>query len=159
MDGLSATRAAEIIMYFNILVALDGSESSQRALEEALRIAATPDTRVRVVHVTDAAALASYPVQYRTQVREAARRVLDAAQDRLRAAGIECDSELEETRTPEDTVADTLQRCAEKMHADLVVMGTRGRGGLPRLVLGSVAEAFLRQSTCAVLLTRAAPHA
>jgi nucleotide-binding universal stress UspA family protein len=155
--AVQASRApAEIIMYRQILVALDGSDSSQRALDEVLRMGAAPDARVRVVHVTDSAALSAYPVHYRAEVREAARRVLDAAQVRLRAAGIDCDSELEETRTPEDSVADTLQRCAQRMDADLVVMGTRGRAGLPRLVLGSVAEAFLRQSTCAVLLTRCA---
>ncbi|SAK63972.1 universal stress protein [Caballeronia catudaia] len=143
-------------MYRHILVALDGSESSQRALEEVLCLGASPGTRVRLVHVLEASALASYPVNYRSQVRDAARRVLDAAQERLRAAGIECESELDETRTPDDSIADALQRSAQRMDADLVVMGTRGRGGLPRLVLGSVAEAFLRHSTCAVLLTRSA---
>lgn len=143
-------------MYRNILVALDGSESSQRALDEVLRIGASPGTCVRLVHVSDTSALASYPVHYRRQVQAAARRVLNAAQERLREAGIACDSKLEETRTPDDSIALTLQRCAEHMHADLVVMGTHGRGGLTRLVLGSVAEAFLRRSTCAVLLMRSA---
>lgn len=143
-------------MYRNILIALDGSESSQRALEEVLSMGALPGARVRVVHVTDAAALSSYPVHYRSQVLGAARRVLAVAQERLRAAGIDCDSELEETRNANDSVAQTLQRCADHMPADLVVMGTRGRAGLRRLVLGSVAEAFLRHSTCPVLLTRSA---
>lgn len=142
-------------MYKNILVALDGSTSSQRALDEAIRIAACEPATVLAIFVVDAGAVSSYPVQFRWQVRNIGRQTLEAAQGRLRAAGIECEIDLQETRDVTDSVAQCLLRCAAQMPADLVVMGTRGRSGLRRLALGSVAESFVRGSMCPVLLTRA----
>lgn len=141
------------MMYRNILIAFDGSECSQRALDEAVRIGARAS--VRVVFVIDVAALSSYPAQYRVSVREEAGHALETAYARLIDAGIECETELAETRNVTDTIAKCLQRRVVQMPADLVVMGTHGRSGLRRLALGSVAEAFVRRSTCPVLLTRA----
>jgi len=141
-----------VTMYRKIMVALDGSACSQRALDEAIRIGAR--ARVRVVHVIDVAALSSYPAQYRVSVREQGAHALEIAYARALDAGIECETELAETRDVTDTIAKCLQRRAVQMLADVVVMGTHGRTGLRRLALGSVAEAFVRRSTCAVLLTR-----
>ncbi|SAL02357.1 universal stress protein [Caballeronia calidae] len=140
-------------MYRNIFVALDGSDCAQRALDEALRIGA--GARVRVVLVLDTTALSSFPVSYRASMAEEGRRTLDSARARLTEAGIECETELAETRNVTDSVAQCLQRRAADMPADLVVMGTHGRTGLKRLALGSVAEVFVRRSVCPVLLTRA----
>ncbi|SPB15546.1 UspA domain-containing protein [Caballeronia novacaledonica] len=140
-------------MYRNILVALDGSECSQRALDEAIRIGAR--ATVRTVFVIDVAALSSYPAQYRVNVREEGARTLEIAYAQVIDAGIKCETELAETRNVTDTIAKCLQRRVVHMPADLVVMGTHGRSGLRRLALGSVAEAFVRRSTCPVLLTRA----
>ncbi|KAK45139.1 universal stress protein UspA [Caballeronia jiangsuensis] len=140
-------------MYRNILVALDGSECSQRALDEAIRIGTL--ARVNIVFVIDVAALSSFPAQYRVSVREDGTRTLEIAYARAIAAGIDCETELAETRNVTDTIAKCLQRRAAHMPADLVVMGTHGRTGLRRLALGSVAEAFVRRSTCPVLLMRA----
>ena len=145
-------------MYKNVVVALDGSETSQRALEEAIRAGEGSGARVCAVFVADTAALASYPVSYRSEVFGSARRVLDDAQKRLHAAGMTCETQLLETRTTTESVAQCLQRCVEQMKADLVVMGTHGRAGVQRLVLGSVAEAFLRQATCPVLMIRSLPQ-
>ncbi|WP_250516548.1 universal stress protein [Caballeronia sp. INDeC2] len=140
-------------MYRNILVALDGSECSQRALDEAIRIGAR--ARVRVVFVIDVAALSSYPAHYRVSVREEGTLTLEIAYARVLDAGIDCETELAETLNVTDTIAKCLQRRAVHMPADVVVMGTHGRTGLRRLALGSVAEAFVRRSTCPVLLMRA----
>ncbi|WP_321800967.1 universal stress protein [Caballeronia sp. J97] len=140
-------------MYRNIMVAFDGSECSQRALDEAIRIGAR--AKVYIVYVVDGAALSSYPSQHRVSVREEAGHALDVAYARVIDAGIECETELAETRNVTDTVAKCLQRRVVHMPADLVVMGTHGRSGLQRLALGSVAEAFIRRSTCPVLLARA----
>jgi len=142
-------------MYRNIMVALDGSDCAQRALDEAIRIGARAS--VRVVLVIDSAALSSYPAQYRVTVREEGGQALEIAYARLVDAGIECETEMVETRNVTDTIAKCLQRRAVAMAADLVVMGTHGRTGLQRLALGSVAEAFVRRATCPVLLTRASP--
>ena len=144
-------------MYRNILVALDGSDCSQHALNEAIRIGAR--AKVRVMFVIDAAALSSYPALHRVNVREEGGRTLEVAHARLSSAGIDCETELAETRNVTDTIAKCLQRRAAQMPADLVVMGTHGRTNMRRVALGSVAEAFVRRSTCPVLLTRASKAA
>ncbi|MDR5777498.1 MULTISPECIES: universal stress protein [unclassified Caballeronia] len=141
------------------MVALDGSKSSQRALDETAHIAKCSNARVHIVFVADAAALSSYPARYRSEVFGHARRMLDDAQAHLHAAGTECETQLLETQSHADPVARCLQRCAVERSADLVVMGTHGRAGFRRLVLGSVAEAFLRNSTCPVLMIRSRPQA
>jgi nucleotide-binding universal stress UspA family protein len=53
-----------------------------------------------------------------------------------------------------DDIKSCLQRCVRRQGGDLVVMGTQGRHGVGRPVLGSVAEQFLRMSTCPVMLIR-----
>ncbi|SAK60420.1 UspA domain-containing protein [Caballeronia temeraria] len=141
-------------MYRNIIIALDGSESSQRALNEAIRMAKISGALVHAVFVADTAALSSFPVGYRSEVFRDARRMLDEGRARVRAAGLECETQLLETHTPDDSIAACLQRRVVQLQADLVVMGTHGRSGVRRLVLGSVAEAFVRDSTCPVLLIR-----
>jgi nucleotide-binding universal stress UspA family protein len=146
-------------MYRNIMVALDGSEPSQRALDEAIRCGKGSQARVRAVFVADAAALSSYPVRHRNEVFSNARRMLDGAQERVHAAGLECETQLLETENTTDTVARCLQRFATQTQVDMVVMGTHGHTGIRRLVLGSVAEAFLRHSTCPVLLIRSLAQA
>ncbi|SAK91392.1 universal stress protein [Caballeronia hypogeia] len=146
-------------MYRNIVVALDGSESSERVLNEAISVGKCANARVCAVFVADVAALSSFPARYRAEVFGDARSMLDEAQERLRSSGLECETRLLETRNITDTVARCLQRCVTAIPADLVVMGTHGRGGVRRLVLGSVAEAFLRRSTCPVHLIRSLQEA
>lgn len=69
-------------------------------------------------------------------------------------SGVACANELVETEPLNDDIAQTLQRCAERLGAELVVLGTHGRRGMKRIVLGSVAEHFVRIATCPVLLVR-----
>ncbi|SAK51995.1 UspA domain-containing protein [Caballeronia temeraria] len=140
-------------MYHTILVAIDGSECSERALDEAIRIGAR--AKIYIVSVIDVAALSSFPAAYRVDVREESGHALDIAYARVLDAGIACETELAETRNVTDTIAKCLQRRVEQMPVDLVVMGTHGRTGFRRVALGSVAEAFVRRSTCPVMLTRA----
>lgn len=146
-------------MYKHIVVAMDGSESSQRALDEAIHIGKYSNARLHVLFVADTAALSSYPASYRAEVFGEARRMLDDVEARLRVHGVKCETQLLETRNLTDSVARCLQRRVTQIPADVVVMGTYGRTGVKRLVLGSVAEAFLRHSTCPVLLVRLLPEA
>ncbi|WP_277182924.1 universal stress protein [Caballeronia sp. BR00000012568055] len=141
-------------MYGNIMVAMNDSESSQRVLDEALRMGDAAKTTIRLLFVADGRALSSYPVAYRETTRRQAQELLDAAQLRVRQAGLKCEIRLEETLSTVDSVVDCLLRHAASMPADLAVMGTHGRGGWMRLAKGSVAESFARRSTCPVLLTR-----
>lgn len=147
-------------MYRNIMLAVDGSASSKRAIEEAVRIASLAQAIVHAVYVVDKSALFNYGGYYDPQalvdaMRGDARAALGQAHEALGAAGISCQEDTLETESMADDVATCLQRHAEHIGADLVVMGTHGRRGVPRLVLGSVSERFLRFSTCPVMLARA----
>ena len=147
-------------MYRNIMLAVDGSSSSKRAIEEAVRIAALAHATVHAVYIVDKSALFNYGGYYDPQalleaLRNDGRAALSQAREALGAAGIACKEDMIETESMADDVATCLQRHAERIGADLAVMGTHGRRGVPRLVLGSVSERFLRFSTCPVMLVRA----
>lgn len=147
-------------MYRTIMLAVDGSSSSKRAIEEAVRIASLARANVHAVYVVDKSALFNYGGYYDPQalldaLRSEGRAALAQVHEALGAAGLEGEEETIETESMADDVATCLQRHAERIGADLVVMGTHGRRGVPRLVLGSVSERFLRFSTCPVMLARA----
>lgn len=146
-------------MYKKILVAVDGSGSSKRALDEALRLAKLAHAELRVVHIVDKSPLFMYagyydPVALMEGLRANGGAVLDAARAAMAAQHVAGDAEAVETESLADDVAHCLLRYAENYGADLVTMGTHGRRGVQRLVLGSVSERFLRLSHCPVLLTR-----
>jgi len=146
-------------MYRKILVAVDGSRSSRRAVQEAIRIAPLARAQVRSVFVLDWAPVFPYTCHYNlanlenafTRQGEAA---LEEATRLLTEAGIAADAELVKTADMTEDVAECLRRYASQYGPDLVIMGTHGRRGVGRAVLGSVAERFLRIATCPVLLVR-----
>lgn len=146
-------------MYRNILLAVDGSSSSKRAIEEAVSIASLAHATVHAVYVVDKSALFNYGGYYDPQalldaLRGDGRAALAQVHEALGGAGVTGDEELIETESMADDVATCLQRYVDAHAIDLVVMGTHGRRGMPRLVLGSVSERFLRFSTCPVMLVR-----
>ncbi|MBN3759749.1 universal stress protein [Burkholderia sp. Ac-20365] len=146
-------------MYKKILVAVDGSETSKKAVQEAVKLASLTSGTVHAVYVVDQSPIFSYagyfdPVVLTDALRDDGRKALDNAQSTCAQSGVACAIELVETEPLSEDVAHTLQRCADRIGAELVVLGTHGRRGVKRLVLGSVAERFLRMSVCPVLLVR-----
>lgn len=144
-------------MYRKILVAVDGSDTSVEALDEALKIASVTKGSLHVVCVIDQAPYLPYAGYYDPDsLLDAARKdgakVLEKAQNAIARLGLKGDVELAETESIADDVPSCLQRCAERCGADLVVMGTHGRRGWRRMMLGSVAERFLRISTVPVVM-------
>ncbi|MFX1674943.1 universal stress protein [Paraburkholderia sp. A2WS-5] len=146
-------------MYDKILVAFDGSETSKRALAEALRVARLTGAQLYVAHVIDILApfgmgLSYVPADLIAMYREDARKLLDAAHAEAKAADVHCETELLQLQSVTDSVADCLNRCVARVGAQLVVLGTHGRRGVRRALLGSVAEEFVRETDCPVLLVR-----
>jgi nucleotide-binding universal stress UspA family protein len=146
-------------MYQHILVALDGSSFSKRALKEAVNLAALTKGVVHPVYVVDKTPLFSYagyydPMALTDALRQDGRSVLDDAEQTCVDAEVPCRVELIESDSLSDDVASIVLRHAEQIHADVIVMGTHGRRGVRRLVIGSVAERVLRFSRCPVLLMR-----
>lgn len=145
-------------MYSKILMAMDESDLSRHALQQAIELAQSLPARLRVVHVIDMSWLPIGPeIAIDTSALSAARRragetLIAVARETARLAGIELEADLIETETPVQHVAETIAGEAARWGADLLVMGTHGRRGFQHLMLGSVAERTLRRSSVPVLL-------
>ena len=145
--------------YRKILVAVDGSAASNKGLTEALRLAKAEGARLCILHVVnDYVVMASMggvapPRDLGPALRESGERILAranalAAKQRLKSMVV-----LREVLS--GPAADSIVREAKKQRADLIVLGTHGRRGLRRLVLGSDAEQVIRIAPVPVLLVRA----
>jgi nucleotide-binding universal stress UspA family protein len=135
-----------------ILVALDGSARAERVLPHVRSLAVGLGSKVTLlqVHVASPA-----PLGVVTAVGRVAQQAYLAEQaQRLRHVGIDA-----EARLADGDPADEIVRQAERPRTSLVALTTRGRGGLDRLVLGSVADAVIRRAPCAVLVVRSATEA
>lgn len=149
-------------MYQRILVAVDGSATSDMAVNEATRLAKERNAALRLAHVIDDTlgyTTLETPHQvatYQAELREAGARVLAAAAALARAAGLEAETTLLSLDGAGQHVYDAIEQEAERWLADLIVIGTHGRRGFRRLLLGSVAEGLVRVATRPVLLIRQA---
>lgn len=145
-------------MYSKILVAVDGSGTSLHALQQAIELARNLSATLRIVHVVDMNWLPLGPelaidIEAISAVRRSAgEKILAAARETAQKAGLEAESTLMETETPTQHVAETIAKEASRWPADLVVLGTHGRRGFERMLLGSVAEGMARRSPVPVLL-------
>ncbi|RQH05810.1 universal stress protein [Paraburkholderia dinghuensis] len=144
-------------MYTRILVPLDGSETASSALETALQLAVDMKAELRPIYVIDVPILAfDSPGFDPTIIRDAyeveGQRVTAQAEARMKQRGVTGTARIEEVSAPGEDVAERILLAAADCKADLIVMGTHGRRGLRRLVLGSVAERVLRGTTLPVLL-------
>lgn len=145
--------------YRKILVAVDGSQVATRGLREAIRLAKAERARLCILHVVndfDAYAVmegAGLDADPREALRKAGRRTLAKAQALAERHAIKPASVLREILSGPS--ADVIVREAKKLGADLIVLGTHGRRGMRRLVMGSDAEQVVRISAVPVLLVRA----
>lgn len=147
-------------MYQRILVPIDGSAAANKGLDEAIALARLTGARLRLLHVVEEmistagfegyAAYAGDLIDALTQEGE---RVLKEGEARVTAAGLVVDSLL--THTVAQRVADLVIDQALAWKAELLVIGTHGRRGVRRLLLGSDAEQIVRMSPVPVLLVRA----
>jgi nucleotide-binding universal stress UspA family protein len=145
-------------MYSRILMAVDGSPTSDHALKHAIGLAKGLSAALRVVHVVDMGVLPLGPelaidigAVMKTR-RAAGEQVIQMARETCRAAGMEAEMRLVETGTPAQRIATVIADEAAAWPADLVVAGTHGRTGVQRRLLGSVAEGIARVSPLPVLL-------
>jgi len=152
-------------MFSRILVALDGSQTGSAALDAAIQLACDSGAELQPLYVIDIPALAyDVPGFDPSIVRDAyveESRILSAdAQTRMTRAGVKGTPRTAEVRLGSADIAQCIEDAAANWHADLIVMGTHGRRGVRRLVLGSVAERVLRSACRPVLLVpaRAAPE-
>jgi len=146
-------------MYKRILVAIDGSETGARALAEAIRLTAESKGQLRIafaVELVNASWDIEMPQAANIQdwMIHGGQEILHRAGATARAAGIQFDTRLIEIATLGQRIPEAIAAEAEVWPADLIVIGTHGRRGLSRLLLGSVAEGVVRVASKPVLLIR-----
>jgi len=140
-------------MFETIVVAVDGSESSDRALDYAARLARSESSKLVLAHVTELiAGRAAGTVDVDNDERVAALRARAAE---IKASGV--DAELQQATSMTGGPAHAVAEIAERAGADLIVTGTRGHTALTGVVLGSVAQRMMHVAPCPVLVVTG-PH-
>jgi len=141
-------------LYKKILIATDGSEYTKNSIDYGIDLAKSTQAKLHVIYVIDTAAFASIPMDaawesmyelLKQEGDEATRYVAERAE----AEGVEV-----EKLTVEGHPAEEIIKYAEKNSMNLIVMGTLGKSGLDRFLLGSVAEKVVRASKIPVLVVR-----
>ncbi len=147
-------------MYKRILVPVDGSLTSKLGLEHAAGLGQPLGAAIRLINVVDelsvvpavdAAALVALPTLI-AGLKEAGQKVLEESARVAASKGVQAQAVLLESHGAQ--VSHVIVEDAKKWGADLICMGTHGRRGLNRLLLGSDAERVLRAATVPVLLVR-----
>jgi len=141
-------------MYKKILLPTDGSEYANKAAEHALWIAKASGAEIIALSVTDTSSLIGLPlddviVRIKEMLQEEATKSLENVAEVMQKD----DKELKITlKTEEGSPADVVLKTIKEEGIDLVVVGTSGKHGLDRFLLGSVAENVVRSAICPVLV-------
>ncbi|WP_332813133.1 universal stress protein [Ramlibacter sp.] len=141
--------------YQRILVPVDGSATALQALSTAIEFASASGGRLLAVHAVEELAFVAgmdYSGQLLMVAREAGARSLNEAAQRARDAGVDVETRLLEQTA--NRLGESIAQCAKEWKADLIVVGTHGRRGMGRLLLGSGAEQIIRLATAPVLVIR-----
>jgi nucleotide-binding universal stress UspA family protein len=133
-----------------IVVPTDFSEHSARAVEYAIALARASGATIHLVHALHFPTDVRMTGEWWATLRAHAVSGLDGVVDRLDESGVSSETHL----SSEQPVAGILELIA-KVDADLVVMGSRGHGALPQLLLGSCADRIIRLAPCPVMTVRA----
>lgn len=137
-------------MFETVLIATDGSESVRRAVDVALDLSRRFDADVHAVYVIDTSEVNSSPERLRAEMHTA---LEETGEDALEAIQERTDRAIT-TAVLEGRPASSIGTYARKHDIDLVAMGTRGRHGEDRFLIGSVAERVVRSCPVPVLTVR-----
>lgn len=145
-------------MYQKILLPTDGSKFAEKAAEHAIWIASRSGAEIIVLNVIETSSLVGLPaedliVKIKEMLKEEGRRSLERISEMISQS--EEESKIEDVKitlkTEEGSPAESILKTIENENIDLVVMGTSGKHGLDRFLLGSVTEKVVRSSECPVL--------
>jgi nucleotide-binding universal stress UspA family protein len=141
-------------LYKKILIATDGSEYTKNSVDYGIDLAKNTGAKLHAIYVVDTAAFASIPMDAAWEsmyelLRQEGDEATKYVADRAEAEGLDV-----ERNTVEGHPADEIIKYAEKNSISLIVMGTLGKSGLDRFLLGSVAEKVVRTSKIPVLVVR-----
>ena len=139
-------------MYKNILIPTDGSEIAEKAVKHGVKLAKAVNAKVYGLYVIDISAFAGIPTEavwesMRTLLEEEGNKALETLKTHAEELGVE-----HEVIIKEGIPAEEIVETAKEKNVDLIIMGTAGRTGLDRFLLGSVAEKVVRTSSCPVMV-------
>lgn len=146
-------------IYDRILVPTDGSPEGRRAVSHAIELATVHDSTVCGLYVINTVSYNGLPMEtswesVTTLLQTDSQAALDEVVDLAEAHGVPVETEL-----AEGSPSTEITQFAEAEDCDLIVMGTHGRGGIDRLLLGSVAEKVVRSARVPVLTVRVGDEA
>jgi nucleotide-binding universal stress UspA family protein len=147
-------------MYKRIAVAVDGSDTSIMALNEAVKLAKLTGASVLLLHVCEEMpfvwnvdGMTSMPMtDLSHDLVETGKKLLHQDKVRVEESGISAETKLVEDYS--GRIGAVISAEAESWLADLLVVGTHGRKGLDRILMGSVAEGVMRTASMPLLLVR-----
>ncbi len=142
-------------MYKNILVPTDGSETAELAIKEAVSLAKALNSKIIGIHVIDVTSYVGVvggiePIIWETVqglLEDEGRKALNIIEKSAKREDIESEVFIKEGIPSEEII-----NISKEKKVDLIVMGTAGRTGLDRFLLGSVAEKVIRTSSCPVMI-------
>lgn len=144
-------------MYFkNILVPFDGSKYSQRAFEKAVKLAKNTDAKIKILtcvsagHGTDMAFETKFVDMEEKRLNEAAFAEIIKLESLAKKSGVSVSGAVVKTIS----IPDKITTFAKSQKSDLIVMGSHGRSGFLKIVMGSVANSVLNQAPCPVLVVK-----
>jgi nucleotide-binding universal stress UspA family protein len=141
-------------MYDDILLPTDGSAAAEAAVDHAIRLARAFDATVHVLSVVEPIpAVEMDAAMIHERLRESAQTAVDRACERLDAAGVPHESSVRD-----GSAHRSILTAADEADVDLIVMGTHGRTGVGRVLLGSVTERVVRSADAPVMAVRYHPE-
>jgi nucleotide-binding universal stress UspA family protein len=139
-----------------ILLATDGSDESDLAATTAAEMAKSTDSELDVIYVLEGEpghlpprGLVQYPQRYE-DLKEESRRIRDRHVEKIEASG----GSVSNAHLATGNAADQIVAYAQDQGAGLIVMGSRGLGGIRRALMGSVSDAVVRHAHCPVMIVR-----
>jgi nucleotide-binding universal stress UspA family protein len=141
-------------VYKNIVVAIDGSEASEKAFNKAMNIAKRNNAQLIVAHVVDFRSFAyagAYDGSLSEQAEKYAKDLVNRYVEIAREAGIQQISRSVEYGSPKVKITKDI---TQEYKADLIVCGATGMNAVERFLIGSVSESITRHAPCDVLVVR-----
>lgn len=138
-----------------LLLATDGSKFSQAATQAIISQYQPEDTQIKVLNVVDLPLPIPtlYAAEFRKESLKKGEEVVHQAGERLAKAGYKVQTEVDEGDPKSKIVED-----AGRWNADLIILGSHGRRGINRFLMGSVSDAVARHAHCAVQIVRVAAN-
>ncbi len=137
----------------NVLVPIDFSDSSLAALRRADQLAVDSGSKLTVLHVHPVTMVTVLDYTY-AEPPELVAASLEAVHERLRSIAVELSTPADRVKTDVRTGEPANEIISAAKDHDLLIMGTHGRSGVSRFLMGSVAERVVRGAPCSVLVHR-----